>query len=227
MSKVYIIHGWTYSLSAWEKLVPILKKKHEIVQLKVPGLTTKDKSVWDINSYVLWLHEQVKDEKDLQIIAHSNGGRITLNYDNSYPSHIKNLILIDSAGVPRNEMSMSLKRSVFKAMAKVGKKLTRSEVAKKILYKAASAGDYNRAPENMKQTLQNMLKSDESLDLKTISAPTHLIWGDRDDATPISDAHTMNSEIGSSTLDVIEGAGHSPHNTHTEIVSKLVLEKLK
>lgn len=44
--------------------------------------------------------------------------------------------------------------------------------------------------------------------LNDIESPTLLIWGDKDDATPLYMAKIMEKEIKGSGLVVFEGAGH-------------------
>jgi pimeloyl-ACP methyl ester carboxylesterase len=44
--------------------------------------------------------------------------------------------------------------------------------------------------------------------LPRIQAPTLLVWGSNDDATPVADARIMEKEIPDAGLVVFEGAGH-------------------
>ncbi len=44
--------------------------------------------------------------------------------------------------------------------------------------------------------------------LSQIAAPTHIIAGDQDLATPVAESHIMQQQIAGSTLRVIEGAAH-------------------
>ena len=44
--------------------------------------------------------------------------------------------------------------------------------------------------------------------LKNIDCPTLLFWGDKDDATPISDAKIMEKKIPDAGLVVLEGGSH-------------------
>ena len=41
-TKLYIIHGWTYTVAPWEKTLELLEKKNvDVEMLHVPGLTTR------------------------------------------------------------------------------------------------------------------------------------------------------------------------------------------
>jgi pimeloyl-ACP methyl ester carboxylesterase len=42
------------------------------------------------------------------LLGHSNGGRIALAFAEKYPDKVKQLVLIDSAGIYHNEFSIRL-----------------------------------------------------------------------------------------------------------------------
>src|SRR5689334_2085271 len=123
--KVFILHGWTYELDKWDVFLAELKRRGvETVQLKVPGLTEQSDKAWDINDYIEWLDSKLQGESAPIVLGHSNGGRIALAYAQEYPHKIKQLILLDSAGVPQNSRGKNIKRVALKAAAKTGKILT-------------------------------------------------------------------------------------------------------
>jgi pimeloyl-ACP methyl ester carboxylesterase len=228
MTKIFIIHGWTYTLDKWTELCNILRSYDiEVVQLKVPGLTAKSNKAWNIDDYITWLHEQLQGETKPIVIGHSNGGRIALNYASRYPSALGKLILIGSAGVYHGDLLSKTKRGVFKAAAKVGKPLARVPIAKKVFYRVIGAKDYYKASEHMKETMRNMLVADHKLNLKNIQIPVQLIWGGQDNATPLSDAHKLQQELHQASLEIINGAGHSPHASHPNHVADIITKTIQ
>jgi pimeloyl-ACP methyl ester carboxylesterase len=68
--------------------------------------------------------------------------------------------------------------------------------------------DYKNASPMMKKCLVKSVNQDLTHFLKAIENETLLVWGDLDDATPISDAHIMKENIRNSGLAVLEGTGH-------------------
>jgi pimeloyl-ACP methyl ester carboxylesterase len=226
--RVFILHGWTYSTDKWIDLCNLLQTaKIEPVLLKIPGLSEPSNQVWDIVSYVHWLDEKLKDEVKPILIGHSNGGRIALAYAQEDPKRPSQLILIDSAGVAHDSESYSLKRKIFRIMAKVGKPLGYIPGIKKIFYKLIGGMDYYNAPPNMKKTMQNMLNGDKDINLSAINLPVTLIWGDQDQVTPISDAYTMVQNLPQANLHIINGATHSPQFTNTAEVAEIIKKVLK
>ncbi len=227
MKNVYLVHGWTYSLEKYLALKAELDKLGiNIIFLKVPGLTEPSAKVWTIEQYVEWLRDQLKDDKDPIVIAHSNGGRITMSYVDKYPHHIKRLILIDSAGVPHNEKKSAAKLKTLKALAKAGKVVSFVPGLKPMFYRAIGATDYLNAPENMKLTMRNMLAADNKVDPTKVTIPTLIIWGREDTQTPLTDGKKLHEQIKQSKMIVIDDARHSPHATKPELVAKYIAEDL-
>src|SRR5579872_5354767 len=144
MKKLYILHGWAYSIEKWKPFLENVKKdKLEPVMLEIPGLTASLEQVWDIQNYVDWLKKILeKEDKKIILLGHSNGGRIALAFAAQYPEKIEQLILIDSAGIYHNEFTLQMKRIVFGFLSKIGKKVTNSTTAKKIFYKIVREHDY-------------------------------------------------------------------------------------
>ena len=225
MKKIFIIHGWTYTLFKWDKFIELIKATGlEPVILKVPGLTEAYDKPLSLNDYVEWLKNKLSVEENPIVIGHSNGGRIAIAFCEKYPDKIGKLILEDSAGIYPNRWPKRFKRTAFKVLANVGKKVTSSEFLRKLMYKLAGEADYKNAPIHMRQTLTNLVSVDLTPALEKISIPTLIIWGGKDKATPLADSKIMHEKIKSSQLYIIEEAGHSPHFSHPDLVSKKVLE---
>lgn len=228
MNKVIILHGWTKNLDKWKMFLKNLDKARINYQFpKIPGLTGNLSEVWSLNDYVKWLKKITDKEKGKVIlIGHSNGGRIALAFTNTFPEKVEKLILIDSSGIYHNELILTIKRIVFRTIAKVGKKLTSSESIKSLLYKAARESDYKDLDKNVKQTMINLISSDLKPILPQIKIPTLIIWGANDKITPLSDGILMNNLIENSKLEIIKDARHSPQFTHSTEVANIIINNL-
>lgn len=226
--KIFIVHGWTYSLDKWKNLLPLLKQQDlDPVMLNVPGLTEPSKAIWDIDGYVEWLDDQLNSEVKPIVVGHSNGGRIALAYLQTHPGRFKQLILIDSAGLAHDSLKAKTKLKTLRILSKVGKPLAKIPVVKKGVYKVLGAQDYNQAPPNMRLTMQNMLNADKMINLAKITTPTTIIWGENDTATPLQDGRTMNNLLKGSTLHVVRGARHAPQHTHAREVANVICAAVK
>lgn len=226
--KIYLIHGWTYNIDRWQPLVDLLRRSgYQPIQLRVPGLTEPSDKVWTIEDYVAWLHAKIGNEASPILLGHSNGGRISLAYCNTYPTHSGHLFLMDAAGVAQNNLLPRLKLIILRLLARLGKPLAGIPVLRKIFYRLIKATDYNNAPPNMKKTMQHMLAADRHIQLNKVTVPTTIIWGKQDKVTPLSMGRTLSQGISGSELHIIDGARHSPMITHPEAVAKIITDSLK
>ena len=228
MTRVFVIHGWTYNLDKWNELILELKMRDiEPVMLKVPGLTEPSDEVWDINGYVKWLDEKLAGENKPIVIGHSNGGRIAMSYIQSHPGRLKQLILIDSAGIAHNQRRSIVKLKVLKVISKIGKIFSFIPPIRKLFYKVIGAQDYLNAPPNMRLTMQNMLKADQSIKFNEIDLPVTIIWGRRDSITPLTDGQELKIKLKGSQLIVIDEARHAPMATHAVQVADIIANSIK
>lgn len=213
--KLFIVHGWAYSIEPWAETVDLLRAAGiDVVQLRVPGLTAPSRDSFTIDDYVDWLHQELAAESEKPIVlGHSNGGRIAMHYLEEYPDAFKQLILLDSAGVEVAAQKLSWKRRIVGVMAKILKPLKYIPLVRKIVYRVLGS-DYGAAPKNMQRTLANMLASDHNFSPRFISTPTAILWGAADRVTPPSMAQKLHTDIDGSSLKVIESWGHAPYRTH-------------
>lgn len=218
MKTLYIIHGWTYTVEPWNRTIKILNDKYQIKveMLHVPGLTDPSKKVWTIDEYVKWADSLLPE--DAIVLGHSNGGRILLNLLSRQPDRVSHLILLDAAGV----YEPSKKRDILRKLSQVLAPLRRVKILRKIIHKMIGAGDYDKAPENMKKTLTNMLDSDRNLDISKVKVKTDILWGEMDKITPPRQAKKMHQLIKKSRLKLFPNWTHAPYIVDSEGLAKTI-----
>ncbi len=220
--KLYIIHGWTYTTAPWTRTISLLEKAGvKVEMLNVPGLTTASKKVWTIEDYAKWADRNIPT--GAIALGHSNGGRILLNLCASKPEKLKQLILLDAAGVYEPSAKRDHARSLSKKLAFLKKipGLTR------VWHKITGSTDYARAPENMKATLSNMLDSDKNLKIEQVTTPTSIIWGAADTVTPPRQAEVMHEKLPQSTLEIHPNWTHAPYLSHPDELARAIVRALK
>ncbi len=219
---LYIIHGWTYTVEPWTKTIEILERNGiKVIMLNVPGLTSPSKKVWTIDDYVLWADKNIPN--GAIALGHSNGGRILLNLCSEKPEKLSKLILLDAAGV----YEPSKKRDILKTVSKLGKPLKKIPLVSKVFHKLTGSMDYERAPENMKKTLSNMLESDKKLVLTKVTTPTAIIWGEEDNITPPRQAHILKRKLVDSTISIYPNWNHAPYISDPDGLAKAIMKELK
>lgn len=214
---VLLLHGWASSLRPYRQLMEQLCVKYRVIALDFPGMGQSEEppEPWDVDGFAdftLAFLEQFGVEK-ISLVGHSYGGRVILKLANrDLPFAIDRIVLIDSAGI---KPPSSKKKSARQRVYKLGKWfLSLKPVARlfptaleKLRVKFGSA-DYAAASPIMRQCLVKAVNEDLSHLLPGVKAPTLLVWGDRDTATPLSDAKQMEQAIPNAGLALIPGTGH-------------------
>lgn len=206
MADLYIIHGWTYTVEPWQATLEILRDNGlKVKMLNVPGLTAPSSKVWTIDDYVKWADEQIPD--GAIALGHSNGGRILLNLCSRKSDKLKYLLLLDSAGI----YEPSRKKQLIERLAKMGRPLKKIPLINKLFHRVTGTTDYSHAPENMKTTLVNMIKSDQTLDFAKVTTRTFLLWGKKDTTTPPRQATAMYEKLPNAELKFYANWTHAPY----------------
>ncbi|OGK17260.1 hypothetical protein A3D80_01400 [Candidatus Roizmanbacteria bacterium RIFCSPHIGHO2_02_FULL_40_13b] len=222
---LYILHGWAYDSQKWEILQRALEKTNiEATLLRIPGLTSPLDRPYDISDYISWIDTSIEKKTPVILLGHSNGGRLAFHYALEHPSNISHLILIDSAGVEHTDIVSQMKKNALLLLAKMGKKVTRSNFLRNLLYTIAREKDYQEASPVMRKTMQNLLAADHNFPFSKIAVPTALIWGEKDTITPLVDGLTMHAKIKNSKMYTIPEARHAPQFTHPERIVKIIEE---
>lgn len=222
MTKLYIIHGWTYKPEPWHDVIKDLKEFGvEAELLRVPGLGTKSEKSFTIEDYAKWAREKLP--KGSIALGHSNGGRILLNLLANEPDYLNGIILLDSAGIWEKEN----RRKVLKAVAKTLAPLKKSKLIRKVAHRVIGANDYENAPDNMKITLDNMISSDKQLDVSKVTTPTRIIWGSDDKITPLRQGRKLHELLSNSNLTVKEGWRHSHYLVSTKELAEVIANEYK
>lgn len=220
MKTLHIIHGWAYTVEPWDKTIAELKKLGiNVKMLRVPGLTEPSDAIWTIDDYVAWLDKQLAETEKPIVLGHSNGGRIAMHYLSEHPDKFKHLILLASAGVEVDSQRLSVKRRIFRALAKIFAPLKSIPLLRRIIHRLLGS-DYGQAPKNMQKTLANMLASDRDFDPSGITSPTTLLYGDSDTTTPPAMGQKLASMIPASKLKVIPQWRHAPYRSHPEQLAR-------
>lgn len=222
MADLYIIHGWTYTVEPWKNTLAMLRDNGiSVKMLHVPGLTEKSDEVFTIEDYVEWADKNIPD--GAIALGHSNGGRILLNLCAKNPEKLKYLILLDAAGI----YEPSAKKKIVEKVAKIGKPLKKVPIIDKAFHKITGSTDYSRAPENMKQTLANMLASDKDLDFSKVQTKTFILWGKKDTTTPPRQATAMYEKLPNAELKFYANWTHAPYISSPDELARALTALIK
>jgi len=213
---ILMLHGWGSNLNTFDQLANCLLSNFRVIRFDFPGFgkSPKPDDKWAVANYAQitsQLLQKLKISDLYAVIAHSFGGRITIKGISMGILQPQKVILIGAAGI---KPSKSVKKSLFRLIAKVGRFVTSLPGLKNIqpklrknLYVMVGSSDYIQA-DKMKKIFVNIISEDLLSEIKNISQPTLLIWGENDKETPIKDANLMLSNLKNGRLIKVEGAGH-------------------
>ncbi|MDR0293213.1 MAG: alpha/beta hydrolase [Oscillospiraceae bacterium] len=205
------LHGWGVGHDSYGSLLTRLSETHTVYAPDMPGFgkTPEPSEPWDVDRYADFVLAYCKARglTGPVMMGHSNGGRVLLcllsrDFPGVTPPRV---VLFDAAGLKRGRgLRVYFKVYTYKAV-----KIFLKPFPKALERYRAGRGsaDYRAASPLMKATMSKLLAADLSDALPRIKAPTLLIWGEDDTATPLADGRRMEREIPDAGLAVLPG-GH-------------------
>ncbi len=213
-SAVILMHGWGCNCTTLASVEKTAAENHKVYNVDFPGFgqSQEPTEVWGVEEYTQVIEELARIEQIDRptLLGHSFGGRVGIVYASR--NEVSKLILVDAAGVkPRRSLKYYIKVYSYKAMKRLMPIIFGKEGAKRRMdaYRAkVGSSDYNGASEMMRRILSKVVNEDLKHLMPKIKAPTLLIWGENDTATPLSDAKTMERLIPEVGLVSFPGCGH-------------------
>lgn len=216
---VILMHGWGCTTETVESIRARLAGQHRVLTVDLPGhgLSSEpsqlpDGQPWGVDEFTQMIEELARQEgvDNPILIGHSYGGRIAIVYASRNP--VAKMVLVDSAGVkPRRPLSYYIKVYSFKLSKLITRLLLgREKAEKRIEAMRAKRGsaDYRAASPMMRRVMARSVNQDLCHLMPLIKAPTLLMWGELDTATPLSDAKKMERLIPGAGLVTLTGCGH-------------------
>ncbi len=198
---IVLLHGWGQNIEMMKPLGDNLSSHNRITIIDLPGfgLSSEPETAYTIFDYTEVVHELLDFLKidNPIIMGHSFGGRIAIVYASMYP--VKKMVLFGSPCV-RHEYK-SFKQSFYKKIKKV--KILKPLV--NVMKNHVGSTDYKNASPIMKEILVKTVNQDLSEYAKKVKCSTLLIWGENDEAVPVSEARELDELLEDSALIVLPG----------------------
>ncbi len=207
---IVLLHGWGQSSELMAPIYEHFKNEYRVINIDLPGFGYSDelKQTWGVNDYTQFLRAFLIELKidNPVLIAHSFGARIALMYASKYMT--KQLVLTGAAGLkPKTSISTKTKIISYK-MAKQLVKLPGIKKHEEKIKSYFGSSDYKNTSGFKRSSFVKIVNEDLRHLLPMIKAPTLLIWGDKDDATPLWMGKVMEKEIPDAGLVVFEDDDH-------------------
>lgn len=225
------LHGSMGTGKVWKPYVPILSNDFNMILPDVRGHGKTENPGKEIDLHLIaddiaGLIDALKLEKPF-LCGWSMGGDVSLDIAIRYPDRVSGLIV---GGVTHRISETNV--ASLKAMGLEGPGQINFEKAEKNIPQLINLWktEHVQSPSHWKELLTQLsfgmvnptLPAED--DLKRITVPTLIIWGDRDQFLPVEDAVALYRLVPSAQLAVVPNADHFVSRTKVELFSELVKE---
>jgi pimeloyl-ACP methyl ester carboxylesterase len=231
-----VIHGGAGDARSWWHNIEELSERYRVIAPDLPGYGSSQPL--DGKYYIPELSDFIDKFakflrlKKFNIIGHSLGGGIALNYALKFPGKIKKLVLVSSLGLGR-EIAFWLRLISLPALIKflgslVGYSLKFIGWLLKYVNPFELVLPVSPVFVRIGTSIANFHQQNLVLEkyLSKIKMPTMLVWGGRDPIVPVKQAYRAVKKIPNARLLVFKHSGHNVHREQLKNFSRLIYEFL-
>ena len=154
------------------------------------------------------------------VVGHSMGATVAQRFAIEHPARLRGLVLIGAFAAPRGNREVralwddhvaTLADPVDPDFVRGFQEGTVARPVPGELLDRAVAESLKVPARVWRAALAGMIEDDTAAELRRITAPTLLLWGERDEFVPRADQDALLAAIRGARLVVHAGAGHAPH----------------
>ena len=251
---VFLLHGSFASLHTWDAWQQAMSPYYQTISLDFPGhgLTGPDSlkryGVKDYSELVHALAQKLNIEQ-YHVAGNSMGGAVAMQLASDYPGNVRSLNLIDAAGAPAAERTLTDSTAPKKSNSGGAWifQVARHPVFSKLLLSCTPKflfamnmkqvyGDDTKVTDevttryyelmlregNRQATLDRLSQPRNSnIQFERLSMPTLILWGAEDTWIPVAQGKRLQQALPGSNLVILDGVGHVPlEESPTETVAE-------
>ena len=243
---IVLLHGFGASLQTWDAWAAVLEREHRVIRFDMAGFGLSGPAANNDYSDAADVRRvlAVLDHLGVQhsvLIGHSVGGRLAWSLAASQPQRVSRLVLVAPDGFPDPAARSDKTFEVSPLLGLIRVSLPQWALK---LGLAPAYGDATRLSDAVVTRYQDMLRapgvraaviermqqsrnSDPVQRLKTIAAPTLLLWGDKDAMIPPANAADYLAAMPRARSVLLPGLGHVPHEENPAASLAPVMSFLK
>lgn len=204
-----LLHGWGVNSTIYNEIINDLNYYAIVIDLIGFGKSDIPIVPFTLEDYVNQLEQIIEylNLENITLLGHSFGGRVAIKYNYYY--NLKNLVLVDSAGIKHRSFDLYKKIYKYKILKKYYSFTNKSKYEQ--LIKNSGSRDYKVLSPIMKQTMNNVIKEDLKKYCKKTRTKTIILWGLKDCETPITDGYKFYKIFYNSRIIIFYNSAHFPH----------------
>jgi pimeloyl-ACP methyl ester carboxylesterase len=249
---VVLVHGLACSAEFWQYNVAPLSVEHRVYALDLPGFGLSDKTLRDFSlQYAASFLRAFMDALGIEratLAGNSMGGVLCAQFVVQFPERTEGLILVGSAGFGRElnpflrlwslpvvgDLVFRVYQMAFPAL-RTWVFCDSGSIHREWLEGAARMLRMPGVRENTLKTARTGLDlrgqrvelfQDLHRELRRVTVPTLIVWGDHDAAVPVSHAYAAQKLIPNSEVRILKRCGHTPQVERPEEFNEVVLDFL-
>jgi len=231
-SPILLLHGTSSSLHTWEPWAKVLREKHRVISVDLPGYALTGPfpdGDYRLAHYTRFIGELLDrlGARHAVVAGNSFGGQVAIELALAAPARVDKLILVDALAYPSDSTSVPIgfriaqmpglnilmqymlpRRIVEDSVRNVMGDPSKVTPALVDRYFAMTVRAGNRASLPARFTF---LPTEQSAArIARISKPTLILWGSRDRLIPPNNGDRLHRDIAGSQLLVFPALGHVP-----------------
>ncbi len=218
---VILVHGLSASSLWWTRNVPALALHYQLYLVDLPGFGSMShpRNRFALNQAAAWLLKwmQALGLQKAHFIGHSMGGYICLWIAAHHPEVVSRLVLVSPAVVTRVHTVFGYLLPLL-----VSARHMTPSFFPILLYDALRAG-----PFTIFKAASDIVTVDVRQELKMVTAPTLLVWGEHDTLVPLSAGYLVRDEMKHASFLQLKRAGHVSMYDRSETFNAAVLAFLR
>lgn len=230
-----LVHGMGDDKNSFLQSSKILSEYYNLILPDLAGHGENERRTdldYSINGQATFLHSFLEKlgVYTFNLVGNSMGGHTSAAYAIKYPNDVKNLILLNSAGLKLDDhvvyngfgKNIETDEEFDAVLSRVFQK--KPDLPSSI--KKHMINQINKSKDFVDKTLVTAIKSGKYFNLKQdvskITAPTLILWGKYDKVVKFNSAEYFKNNIPISELQLIENAAHSPQLEVPDVVADAI-----
>jgi pimeloyl-ACP methyl ester carboxylesterase len=226
-----VIHGGLGDASTWLENVSMLADNYTVYVPDLPGFGASQllECEHDISAFTGFVEDftDILGLDRFNLMGHSIGGGVALNYALKFPGRVKKLVLVSSLCLGREIAPWVKMMSVpARAIGSAMKSLTKATrwMIDTLMLPVKLVRPFSRAMVNLGSNITTLKEQTLVLTnlLAGLTVPTLVVWGARDEVVPVKHAYSAAEVIPDCQLRVFANRGHNVHRDEMDKFSNLL-----